>query len=309
VWNFVRVEHLTQNSPVAQKLMDLFKERDMEFEPGNRTESERSANSLTARVIEFVAAPIRDASELQRNYLNEHHGFDVRTTTVLALVAILLTLRSYFFHYGDLVWCVGTVATWWEPAFVALEPRNVEFSRLAFWALGQDLLYVLVPVLTIKFVFREQLVDYGLKLRGMFQCAGVYLAMMGLMTPLIVWLSQTESFQSQYPFYRLSPGEPIWPRVIVWELLYATQFVSLEFFFRGFMIHGTKHRFGPYCVLVMMVPYCMIHFSKPLPETFGAILAGIALGLMSLKTRSIWMGAALHITVAWSMDAAALLTS
>jgi membrane protease YdiL (CAAX protease family) len=55
-----------------------------------------------------------------------------------------------------------------------------------------------------------------------------------------------------------------------------------------------------------MVPYCMIHFAKPLPETFGAIIAGVVLGFMSLATRSIWMGALLHIAVALTMDLAAL---
>jgi membrane protease YdiL (CAAX protease family) len=52
----------------------------------------------------------------------------------------------------------------------------------------------------------------------------------------------------------------------------------------------------------MMVPYCMIHFTKPLPECCASIVAGLALGFMSLKTRSIWLGAALHISVALSMD-------
>jgi membrane protease YdiL (CAAX protease family) len=56
----------------------------------------------------------------------------------------------------------------------------------------------------------------------------------------------------------------------------------------------------------MMLPYCMIHFTKPLPEACASIVAGLALGLMSLKTRSIWLGAALHITVALSMDLASL---
>jgi membrane protease YdiL (CAAX protease family) len=41
-------------------------------------------------------------------------------------------------------------------------------------------------------------------------------------------------------------------------------------------------------------------------ETFAAFIAGIVLGLMSLKTRSIWMGAVLHVSVALSMDFAAL---
>ena len=54
------------------------------------------------------------------------------------------------------------------------------------------------------------------------------------------------------------------------------------------------------------VPYCMIHYGKPMPETFSAIGAGIVLGLMSLKTRSIWLGAVLHVAVALSMDLLAL---
>jgi membrane protease YdiL (CAAX protease family) len=93
---------------------------------------------------------------------------------------------------------------------------------------------------------------------------------------------------------------------MVWELLYAVQFLALEFFFRGFLVHSLRRRFAAYAVLVMTVPYCMIHFGKPMTETLGAIGAGVLLGFMSLKTRSIWMGAALHIAVAWSMDAAAL---
>ena len=39
-----------------------------------------------------------------------------------------------------------------------------------------------------------------------------------------------------------------------------------------------------------------------MPETFAAIIAGIVLGFMSLKTRSIWLGAAVHVAVALGMD-------
>jgi membrane protease YdiL (CAAX protease family) len=92
----------------------------------------------------------------------------------------------------------------------------------------------------------------------------------------------------------------------IWEAAYICQFFALEFFFRGFMLHGLRHRLGFYAIFVMMVPYCMIHFQKPMPETFGAIAAGAVLGLMSLKTRSIWLGACLHVAVALSMDFLAL---
>jgi membrane protease YdiL (CAAX protease family) len=59
-------------------------------------------------------------------------------------------------------------------------------------------------------------------------------------------------------------------------------------------------------IFVMMVPYCMIHFGKPMPETLGAILAGIVLGTLSLKSRSIFLGILIHYSVAIAMDLMAL---
>jgi membrane protease YdiL (CAAX protease family) len=56
----------------------------------------------------------------------------------------------------------------------------------------------------------------------------------------------------------------------------------------------------------MVVPYNMLHFGKPMPEALAAIVGGIVLGTLSLKTRSIWWGAALHISIALTMDVCAL---
>jgi membrane protease YdiL (CAAX protease family) len=92
----------------------------------------------------------------------------------------------------------------------------------------------------------------------------------------------------------------------LWQCLYLSQFFALEFFFRGFIIHGIKKRFGFYSIFVMMIPYVMIHFQKPMPETFGAVLAGVVLGTLSLKSRSIWLGVAIHYAVAITMDLTAL---
>jgi membrane protease YdiL (CAAX protease family) len=52
----------------------------------------------------------------------------------------------------------------------------------------------------------------------------------------------------------------------------------------------------------MVVPYCMVHYPKPLPETLAAIVAGIALGTLAMKTRSIWGGVLIHVGVALTMD-------
>jgi membrane protease YdiL (CAAX protease family) len=98
----------------------------------------------------------------------------------------------------------------------------------------------------------------------------------------------------------------MFPYFFSWECLYLLQFFGLEFFFRGFMIHGLKDKLGIYSVFVMTIPYCMIHFGKPLPECVGSIGAGLFLGMMSYKTGSVWMGAFLHMAVAISMDVLSL---
>ena len=52
----------------------------------------------------------------------------------------------------------------------------------------------------------------------------------------------------------------------------------------------------------MAIPYVMIHFNKPVPETLGALVAGVVLGYLALKARSCVLGIALHFGVAITMD-------
>jgi membrane protease YdiL (CAAX protease family) len=67
-----------------------------------------------------------------------------------------------------------------------------------------------------------------------------------------------------------------------------------------------KPALGAYSIFAMTVPYTMIHFQKPMPEAFAAILAGVFLGWLSFKNGNIWMGLVLHCTIAFSMDILAL---
>ncbi len=56
----------------------------------------------------------------------------------------------------------------------------------------------------------------------------------------------------------------------------------------------------------MVVPYCMIHFGKPYLEACGAMVAGVVLGSLSMRTRSIYAGFLVHGTVAILMDVVSL---
>ena len=134
----------------------------------------------------------------------------------------------------------------------------------------------------------------------------LYGGLLVFMLLLVALFSGTAGFQAQYPFFSPQLGKPLWPTFWIWEALYMLQFIAVEFFFRGFLVHGLKERLGFTAVLVMIMPYCMIHAAKPLPEMLGSIPAGLVLGLLSLKSRSILPGVLLHGGVALAMDLAAL---
>ena len=46
----------------------------------------------------------------------------------------------------------------------------------------------------------------------------------------------------------------------------------------------------------------MIHFTKPPAEALAAIVGGIVMGALAYRTKSVWWGIALHVSVAALMD-------
>ncbi len=249
------------------------------------------------------------------------HRRDWQVVAVLVVSALMLVLRANEYRYS-LDSLVNYLQTWASvnasflerPLCAIAAEENQELARLVYWSVWHVAGYFIFPALIIKLVFRRSLREYGMKIFGASRGWWVYVAMYLAILPLVMYLSTTDSFQHTYPFLKPELDEsqrPVidqayWNRFWIWQFCYALQFVALEFFFRGFMVHGTRLWLGPYSIFVMMIPYCMIHFGKPLPETLGAILAGIVLGFMSLKTRSVYMGALLHIAVAVTMDLAAI---
>ena len=60
-------------------------------------------------------------------------------------------------------------------------------------------------------------------------------------------------------------------------------------------------------IAVMLIPYCMIHFPKTAAESLGSIIAGLVLGYLAMKGRSIWGGVLLHWLIAIEMDVLSLI--
>jgi membrane protease YdiL (CAAX protease family) len=244
----------------------------------------------------------------------EHRGHllalgltDLRPFVALPMCAVILTMQDY---YGG--------RTFFEEAIRPLMARYelahpdalqlLKYDELygyAWWVCTRILGYVVVPFGLWKIFFpKDSLLDFGLRTRGFFHHAWIYLLFLAVVLPAMWIVSRQPDFGAYYPFYKASSRS--WFDFLCWEAMYFAQFFALEMFFRGFWLGALRKSFGSGAIFAMAVPYCMIHYGKPYLEAMGAIVAGIALGSLSMKTKSIYQGFLVHVTVAGLMDWLAL---
>src|SRR3954462_15807279 len=95
---------------------------------------------------------------------------DYKLILICITVAFSLTMIKYL---GDvkfmLTFLSGTVYEDW----MTINP-NAQLYRLIWWVGVMIVFYFIIPVLMIKFVFRQTLADYGLKLKGAFKDYRLY---------------------------------------------------------------------------------------------------------------------------------------
>ncbi|MFW6050956.1 MAG: type II CAAX prenyl endopeptidase Rce1 family protein [Myxococcota bacterium] len=232
-------------------------------------------------------------------------GYDFRPAVALCLGAVLLTLMEYFgvsitFHrVAKVLEDRSEGSLWW----LLRRSRWSELFGYAWWSGCRVAGYFVLPALFVK-LMGGRVRDQGLATRGFLAHAWIYVLAYLVVLGLVVAVSFTDEFSRYYPFY--GKANRSWFDLVAWELLYAAQFFGLEFFFRGWWLQQLKPMMGSHAIFAMVVPYCMIHFGKPWMEALAAVVAGVVLGTLAMKTRSIWSGFLIHVSVAVSMDVAAL---
>jgi membrane protease YdiL (CAAX protease family) len=192
-------------------------------------------------------------------------------------------------------------------ALFGLDQTSEHYQLLSFlyWAVTSVLVRIAAPCLAIWLIIGESPRDYGYRIRGTAKHAWIYLLLFIAVLPAIAAVSFSQGFQDMYPMYRQAIRG--WDHFIPYQIFYGIQFFGVEAFFRGFLTFGLYQRFGYYALLVMVIPYAMIHLGKPPLETFAAIPAGLLLGFLALRTGSWVYGAVLHWAVGIAMDVAVIL--
>jgi len=156
------------------------------------------------------------------------------------------------------------------------------------------------PLLGLKYFFHRRAPEMGLGAgdwRFAAAVAAVYL-------PIVVvgtwFLSDSPSFQAQYPHFQ--PATMSWPLFAVYELLFLLYWTGWEYLWRGFVLFGTAHTFGLYAILIQAVPFSILHLSKPFPEPILSLLGGVALGMLVWRCRSFWIAVPIHAAQMMILD-------
>jgi membrane protease YdiL (CAAX protease family) len=245
---------------------------------------------MATRIRRWLPEPPPGATRLDR-----------RTTTAFIVAILLLVVFQYF---GKPESYRGALAATFQPLYDALLGSRAGMAPFAHWGISSLVIRVLIPFAVILFVFGEPLSNYGWRWRGTLKHVPMYAALYVLMLPLILWAASLSSFQQKYPFYKGAGADGT--TLGLYELFYGIQFLGVEFFFRGFLTFALFRRFGYNALLIMAIPYVMVHFNKPLPETFGALGAALILGAFALRAGSCIPGAFLHWAVGITMDLLAI---
>ncbi len=248
----------------------------------------------------FAVADARRAEALASGYAAwKPAAVAVLGATVL-LVLEQFGQRGYFFEHVLPVWAAD------DPSWAEVEasPRLRELWGKVWWSGFRVGGYLVLPSLFVRFVLHERVRDHGLGFGHVRDHLWIYGVGLLIVLPAVAVVSYLPAFQAKYPMYPYAGHS--WTDFLVLTGLYAAQFLALEFFFRGHWVRAFEPVMGGHAITAMVIPYCMIHFGKPFGEALGSIAAGFALGALSIRSRSIYPGFLIHVTIGVAMDLAAL---
>ncbi len=229
--------------------------------------------------------------EESKNLLTIIKNLDKKIVAVLISAAILQTISWYytsrmFFHLHF---------------YEALSSNpNVYIYEFAYWYAGDFITLFIIPFLIIKFYLKGKMIDYGIRLGDVDAGLKITFLFLIVMIPAVWFITAQPAFSATYPL--MYQARDSWKIFLIYEAGLFFYLFAWEFIWRGFMLFGLKEKFGYYAVIIQMIPFLILHDGKPPLETFGAIIGGLALGILAYRTRSIYYCVITHAGIMFSID-------
>ncbi len=247
--------------------------------------------------------------------------FQERPGQIIGSAFLLIMIWGY---HGNLDLLKFILPSWSEPG-LNISTRTpllsfIPWDREIISFFAGFFLVVVIPMLIIKFGFKENLSDYGL---GLPEKGKGKLGIMVFVTLTVCCLipfyfaANSSAMQEVYPFYKNLNSTS---QFIIYELTYFPFFIAIEFIFRGYILFGLagvkdfeiqnaggglpgKFYFHRYAILIQMLSYTAWHLGKPIPELWGTPIWGLAAGVCTYTVKSIWPATFSHWVLNVFLDA------
>jgi hypothetical protein len=187
--------------------------------------------------------------------------------------------------------------------FVKIERLGPDWQS-AFELIGRGLTFLLIPLVSLPFLripLREVGFTWGEPRKWLRDVALLYVVML----PLLFLAARQPDFRESYPYF--SMARLGWRYFLLAQLFQLVFMFGWEFIGRGYLLFGFARRIGYSALLVQSIPFVLMHLGKPELETAGALVAGLALGVVALRARSFYPCVLLHFAVAATLDLFAVL--
>lgn len=232
--------------------------------------------------------PFAAAFFLQRLFYKDCHYFSNTWFWLILLLAPAFFAFRVSFNFHE-----PAIRKWWPGS------NQLFWLKSISWVLKVFLL--LIPVYLVWLIKDKNLQPfYGTKPLDSLK---PYLLMLAIMIPLLLLAGTQKDFLQMYPKAQVlsGTGASRW-QYVVYELCYGFDFISIEFFFRGFLILSLLQICGTHCIIPAACFYCSIHLGKPMAEAISSFWGGLLLGIISYHTGSVWGGLIIHLGIAWLME-------
>ncbi|MHA1147520.1 MAG: CPBP family intramembrane glutamic endopeptidase [Promethearchaeota archaeon] len=173
----------------------------------------------------------------------------------------------------------------------------LDFWQYIYQFIMTVIFFFIIPVLMVKYYFKEDYKDYGLKLGK--KKAGLILMAIGVILVFLLALStcQDPVLNSEYPLSKLIGTS--WVVFIFYEAVYFFYFFAYEYMMRGYLQWGLKREGATFKGILLILAIqtiitTLFHIGKPMPEIIAALAIGPIFGYLCLKLDSIWYVIIVH---------------
>ena len=182
---------------------------------------------------------------------------------------------------------VGDVA-FFEKIFTLTESSQAQINwcKWSYHFFATFILFAVIPAVVVKIVFKKSLKDIGVTLGDWKFGLSAFVILCVVAAYPVYNSSFNEEHLAFYPLTTLATKTPL--LFFLWSLTYLPHYIGWELFFRGYIGFESKSRYGT--VVAIAIPTLLttlMHIGKPSGELWGALIMGVIMGAITLRSKSI----------------------